>query len=75
MSRTIYLRVGQKDQIPLDIFISSLSNFLGVLRDLDSTISDNKHGSVIWEVVSLQQNSPPIVGISPVIRSSKIQGC
>jgi hypothetical protein len=73
MTRTIFLRVGQKDRVSLAEFISSLQNFLGILRDLDATISKDQRGSVIWEVVSLQQNSPPIVGVSPTLRSSEIQ--
>jgi hypothetical protein len=73
MARTIFLRVGQKDRISLFEFITSLQKFLGVLRDLDATISKDQRGSVIWEVVSLQQNSPPIVGVSPTLRSSDFQ--
>jgi hypothetical protein len=60
MTRTIFLRVGQKDCVSLVGFISSLQNFLGILRDLDSTISRDQRGSVIWEVVSpfqLHKNS------------------
>lgn len=75
MNRTIYLRVGLKDRVSLSAFISCLQNFLGMLRDLDSTISKDQRGSVIWEVVSLQQKSPPIVGVSPTLRSSDIQDC
>jgi hypothetical protein len=73
MARTIFLRVGNRDRVPLSHFISSLQHFLGILRDLDATISKDQRGSVVWEVVSLQQNSPPIVGVSPTLRSSDIQ--
>ena len=62
---TIFLRIGQRDRVALPDFIDSLKNFLGMLRDFDATISQEQRGSVIWEVVSLQQNSPPIVGVSP----------
>jgi hypothetical protein len=73
MKRVIFLRIGQRDRVPLAYFINSLRNFLGILRDLDATISKDKLGSVIWEVVSLRQDSPPVVGVSPSLRSSEIQ--
>jgi hypothetical protein len=72
MSQTIFLRIGERDRIPLAAFIESLRDFLGMLRDLDATISKDTKGSVIWEVVSLQQNSPPIVGVYPTPRSKKV---
>ena len=71
MARTIFLRVGERNRVPLKDFIAVLSNFLGLLRDVDSTISKDKFGSVIWEVVSLRQNSPPVVGVSPTVRHEK----
>lgn len=55
MSQTIFLRIGQKNRVPLPIFINALKDFLGMLRDLDATISKDSRGSVIWEVVSLRQ--------------------
>jgi hypothetical protein len=66
--RTIFLRIGERDRISLSNFIQSLKNFLGLLRDFDATISKDKKGSVIWEVVELKKNSPPIVGVSPTTR-------
>ncbi len=68
MSQTIFLKIGERDRVPLSAFIAALSSFLGILRDLDSTVSKDKKGSVIWEVVSLRQNSPPRVGVSPFPR-------
>lgn len=65
MARTIFLRIGTRDRIDLAAFIDSLRNFLSVLRDLDSTISRDPHGTIIWEVVSLQKSSPPVVGVAP----------
>ena len=72
MPKTIFLRIGEKDKLPLVAFIESLRNFLGILRDFDATISKDQRGSVIWEVVSLKQNSPPVVGISPTPRSGRV---
>lgn len=70
MSQTIFLQIGQKNRVPLAAFIDSLANFLGMLRDLDSALSKSPRGSVIWEVVSLHQSSPPIVGVSPTPRAN-----
>lgn len=72
MADTIFLRVGTEDRIPLKAFIDSLQNFLSVLRDLDATISHNPKGNTIWEVVSLQKNSPPVVGVAPRPKSPKL---
>ena len=55
MPRTIFLRVGEKNRVPLAVFINALQDFLGMLRDLDATISKDQRGSVVWEVVSLRQ--------------------
>jgi len=73
MPQTIFLRIGERDRIPLGAFIDSLRDFLGMLRDFDATISKDTKGSVVWEVVSLQQDSPPIVGVCPTPRSKKVQ--
>ena len=73
MPQTIFLRIGERDRLPLVAFIESLRDFLGILRDFDATISKDKRGSVIWEVVSLQQSSPPIVGVSPASRSNRMR--
>jgi hypothetical protein len=63
--QTIYLRIGTKDSVPMGAFISSLTSFLGILRDVDAAVSKDQRGSVDWEVVSLQQNSPIVIGARP----------
>lgn len=65
MPETIYLRVGTNDEIALSAFIEALQNFLHALKDLDSTLSQNIYGSLIWNVVSLEKHSPPLVGVKP----------
>jgi hypothetical protein len=65
MPRTIYLRIGTADRIPLYSFIDSLRAFLSTLQDLDATISRDQRGSLVWEVVSLEKSSPAVVGVAP----------
>lgn len=65
MPETIFLRVGTLDKISLSAFIEALNNFLRALKDLDATISRDPRGSLIWEIVTLQKNSPPLVGVAP----------
>jgi hypothetical protein len=71
MSQTIFLKIGERNRVPLRDFIGVLNNFLNLLRDVDSTVANDKLGSVVWEVVSLRQNSPPVVGVSPTVRHDK----
>jgi hypothetical protein len=68
MPQTIFLRVGSQDQITLPLFIDALKHFMFALRDMDAAISKNSRGSVRWEVTTLQKQSPPIVGVTPVPR-------
>jgi len=68
MSHTIFFRVGTSDRISLYAFVDSLHKFLGILRDLDSVLSEDKRGSMEWEVTSLHKESPAVVGVTPVLK-------
>ena len=68
MADTIYIRVGTADQIPLKTFVDSLSHFMFVLKDLDASIAKDSSGNMEWDVVSLQKNSPAVVGVAPRIK-------
>lgn len=68
MSETIFLQVGSDNRIPFGAFVESLRNFLSVLKDIDATISHNPQGHLVWEVVSLQKNSPAVIGVAPKLR-------
>jgi hypothetical protein len=72
MSDVVYLRLGTADHISLPAFIDSLKNFMQVLKDLDATIAKDSLGNVKWEVVSLQKNSPAVVGVAPIAKRGRI---
>ncbi len=65
MGQKIFLRVGTQDRITLSELIDALRNFLLALKDLDATITRDPRGSLIWDVVALEKNSPPLVGVAP----------
>src|SRR5882724_7950396 len=65
MGKKIFLRVGTEDHIELSDFIDALRNFLSALKYLDATISRDPRGSLVWDVVALEKNSPPLVGVAP----------
>ncbi len=73
MPRTIFLQIGNKDRISLSAFIDSLRNFLGMLQDLDSTVSRNPSGNLTWDVVLLQKQSPPLIGVSATPKRKRQQ--
>ncbi len=63
MSSTIYFQLGNRDRVALRAFIDTLKDFLGILLNLDATLSREPHGTVVWEVVFLKKESPPIIGV------------
>jgi hypothetical protein len=73
MAETIYLRIGTEDEISLSVFIESLQNFLHALKDLDATISRDVRGSLVWNVVRLEKQSPPLVGVAPRQKQSFVK--
>ncbi len=68
MTRTIYLRVGNRDEVTLPDLVTSLTNFLHLLRDVDANVSNAKSGSLTWQVTVLQKSSPALVGVTPTPR-------
>jgi hypothetical protein len=63
MSDTIFLRIGNSDEITLPALVDSLFLFKGLLQNFDAAIAGKIGGLVEWEVVSLQKNSPAVLGV------------
>jgi hypothetical protein len=65
MSKTIFLRVGDRDTIMLPDLVTSLSSFMHLLRDFDATVSGDRRGTQRWEVTTITKDSPVIIGVTP----------
>jgi hypothetical protein len=71
MPASIYFRVGEKDEITLDEFLSAGRDFLKLLRELDAAVSHDPAGSVRWTVSFLSKNSPAEIGVTAKRRPSR----
>ena len=72
MGKVIFFRLGERDRISVKELIHSIRNLLGILEDLDSSISQKRSGSMRWEVAVLSKNSPLVIGIEGYPVSHKI---
>ncbi len=63
MSRVLYFELGDRDTVSLNALIAAFKNILGVLEDLDASLSKDPRGTVRWEVAVLQKSSPPLIGL------------
>lgn len=72
MGKIIYFRLGERERIEVYQLLRSLRNILGVLEDLDASISQKKSGTVRWEVAVLNKCSPPLIGIEGFPVSHKL---
>ena len=70
MAETIYMRVGELDRIDFSDFVVALSNFLGLLKDVDSAVGQRKMGNLNWRLTALQRDPHPLVGVTPFIRKA-----
>ena len=72
MRKIIFFQLGERERISVRQFLYSIRNLVGVLEDLDATISKKRSGSVRWEVAVLSKESPPLIGVEGVPRSHKL---
>lgn len=68
MAETIYMRVGEQDKVDFADFVDALTNFLGLLKDVDATVAQRKTGTLNWRVTALNRDPHPIVGVTPYLR-------
>ena len=62
MPGSINLRIeGQDEALNPTTFINAVRYFWGMLRDLDSAVSQGQSGSVSWEIEALSKNSPALI--------------
>ena len=63
MGDVIYFQLGDRDEISMKALVRAFRNILGVLEDLDASVSQDPRGTVDWEVAVLRKASPPILGL------------
>jgi len=63
---------GKNNKISANVFAKSLTSFLDLLKDVDSTVSKQSKGSVRWEVAALQKNSPAVIELTGVSKTKEM---
>lgn len=67
MAESIFMRIGESRVVELDDLSTAIVNFLGLLRDVDATISDKRNGYLKWRVTMLRDDPFPVVGVMPFL--------
>ncbi len=63
MENTILLKLsGYEANIPARAFVTAINSFLKLLQDLDAAISNDKRGTIEWEIAALSKQSPAQIG-------------
>lgn len=68
MTEPIYMRIGEGTTVELPEFVGATADFLGLLREFDSSIAEKKSGNLVWRVTSLERSPAPLVGVTPFPR-------
>lgn len=70
MTEPIYMRIGSGGTLHLPQLVGAMGNFLGLLREIDSTIAERKIGNLQWRVTTLEKTPNPLVGVTPTLRKN-----
>jgi hypothetical protein len=73
MADPIFMRIGEGSTVELPELVGAMGNFLGLLRDVDSTISDKRNGNLRWKVTTLRDDPSPLVGVTPFLHRLTIR--
>jgi hypothetical protein len=68
MSEPIFMRIGEGSTVDLPELVGAMSNFLGLLREVDSSVAKRKSGNLKWRVTTLKNDPSPLVGVTPTTR-------
>ncbi len=72
MAEPIYMQIGEGSRsLDLPDLVTAMGNFLGLLREVDSTVSGAKIGNLSWKVTTLQNEPAPLIGVTPNVRLRK----
>ncbi len=70
MVEPIFLRVGEGTVVELPELVGAMNDFLGLLREFDSTVAQRRAGNLIWRVTTLEKAPAPIVGVTPFTKGA-----
>lgn len=68
MAETFCMRIGESERPEIEQFFIALSNFVGLLKDIDAAIAQKKTGNLLWRVTSLKKDPVPVIGVSSYLR-------
>jgi hypothetical protein len=68
MPDPIFMRIGEEgNAVELPQLVGAMGDFLGLLRDVDSAVSNKKSGNLRWRVTTLSKSPSPLVGVTPFL--------
>jgi hypothetical protein len=72
MAEPIYMRVGEGTTVELPELVGALGDFLGLLREVDSSVAEKRRGNLIWRVTTLERSPSPLVGVTPQMQRKAV---